>query len=272
MSEVEIKIYDTTNTPEGKHIGIPYVKENTAEYFRQSVLVPALTQHETILIDFINPETKEELSIAASWLEEAFAGLIKYGYLTLDEFKRRVRFKPASNQRFYNLKVNQYVSQAVYSSDIYVAPLEGHSILQEQHSQSDSIDLNNSSRIFGKFNVVASERSDVNTKRYAFVYETDLEPHQQILCLELELYFPSSLQFVVDGAIKYEPLLNSLSALHLLDQPEFMEYVKSYNLFSCDRDEIEEQLEELSNCTFLRRLKRKGEVTTFDPYVYRGGC
>ena len=269
MSEFLIRICDTTNNPEGKHIGIPYVKENTAEYFRQSVLVPALEQHDTLLIDFINPETQEELSIGASWLEEAFAGLIKYGYLTLEEFKRRVRIKLTTTQRFYNLKVNQYVSQAVYSSAVYTAPIEGHDTVLDQKTSgnlSSSLNANSGNFPYGRI-TLASVEKETHTKRFVFVYENDIKPDQKILCIELEMYFPMSLNFVADGAIQAEPLLTSTKAIRLLDRPEFMEHVKSYNIFSCDKDEIEEQLEELSGCTFLRRLRRDSEITFFDPHI-----
>lgn len=272
MSEFEIKICDTTKEPSGKHIGLPYVKENTAEYFRQSVLVPALQQHETLLIDFINSDTQEELSIAASWLEEAFAGLIKYGYLTLEEFKRRVRIKTTTTQRFYNLKVNQYVSQAVYSSAVYTAPIEGHDTVLDQKtsgSLSSALAANSGNFPYGRFQTVPAEN---NTKRFVFVYENEVKSNQKILCIELEMYFPMSLQFVADGAIQYEPLLTSTKAIRLLDLPEFMEHVKSYNIFSCDRDEIEDHLEELSGCTFLRRLRRDSEITFFDPHVSAAPC
>lgn len=236
--KVEIKLSDYISEPSGvymEHVG--QGNENTAEYFRQHVLLPLLSEYKAVCIDL------GSMDIAANWLMGSFGGLIDYGYLTLEEFKKRI-FITCEPSHFYTVKVNQYATQAVYGSKIYMNK-------------------------FPKVNAA-------NKESLVLVYEKmeiDCSPKLKTLCFEF-IGTPAAISSLVthNDTIAQPMLINSLGAITFCDK-----FVKDmelhYNVFSCeDRADTDSQIEELrsnaldSKIKFraLRSLSRTCELTTYD--------
>ncbi|ELP2652399.1 STAS-like domain-containing protein [Vibrio fluvialis] len=57
----------------------------------------------------------------SSFLTEGFAGMVKYGYMQKDELLSKIKFQYSdSDFAFYEKKIRQYISEAVYNSEKYV--------------------------------------------------------------------------------------------------------------------------------------------------------
>lgn len=247
MLETTFKIKATDvlgGDPSGIFMEFPYEPTKTAEYFRQYVLLPALNVYEKLEIDL------GESDYSASWLIEAFAGLINYGIITLDEFKRKVFI--ICSGHFYSVQVNQYVAQAVYNSKVYVDRTEIKPALTY---------------------VSTSQIKDKET--LVLVYENFeiQDPRLNILCLELCGPIRSIRTLVDTNDVLVNHLTTSLKSIFSLQNPDFNSFMSisgiTYNIFGCDRDDLENELNEISVNTdhkvrVLRRLMRTPELTVFD--------
>lgn len=237
----------------------------TAEYFRQYVIVPALNSNKTILVDL------GDHPYGASWLMEVFAGLIDYGYLTVGEFKKRL-FVKCAESKFYSVRINQYVAQATYGSKIYKERKEMNAIL--------STVLLDSDQPVAKPVVVPTDKA----QKLVLVYENKVKPnnHQiKILCFELNFAADSNIrmsEFVSSNdTIHMSNLLSSCGAItmcqHLQESESHLMSGLTFNMFSCDDlEDVESQLAEIEqecldkgiSFKALRRLLRTEEVTIYD--------
>lgn len=75
---------DFSRAPAGRYISDG---PNSGERFRDSLLVPALKQHDVIAVDLDGTR-----GLGSSFLEEVFGGLIRLGFSAAD-LARRVRLK-----------------------------------------------------------------------------------------------------------------------------------------------------------------------------------
>lgn len=236
--KVEIKLSDFISEPSGvymEHVG--QGNENTAEYFRQHVLLPLLSEYKAVCIDL------QDLDIAANWLMGAFGGLIEYGYLTLEEFKKRI-FVTGSANYFYTVKVNQYATQAVYGSKIYM----------NRNPKINSVTKEILVLVYEKF-------------------ESNCSPKLKALCFEFIGTTASIAALVTNNDTLAQPMLiNSIGAIQFCNNFA-LQLDLSYNIFSCDdRSDTDDQIEELrataldSKIKFraLRSLSRTCEETIYD--------
>lgn len=236
--KVELKLSDYISEPSGvymEHVG--QGNENTAEYFRQHVLLPLLSEYNAVCIDL------QDLDIAANWLMGAFGGLIDYGYLTLEEFKKRI-FITCEPSHFYTVKVNQYATQAVYGSKIYM----------------------------NKFPKVNATSKEILVLVYEKM-EMDCSPKLKTLCFEFT-GTPAAISTLVthNDTIAQPMLINSIGAIVFCDKFA-SELELNYNIFSCeDRFDTDAQIEELRSSALdskikfraLRSLSRSCETTVYD--------
>ncbi|WP_036301756.1 STAS-like domain-containing protein [Methylotenera sp. L2L1] len=92
----------------------------SGETFREDFLKPAL--------DSLEPNEKLEIiiddeveSYGSSFLSEGFAGLVKYGFITAEEFHRKIEIKYTNEDfEFFKSKIIEYVNTAKYNSKTYV--------------------------------------------------------------------------------------------------------------------------------------------------------
>jgi hypothetical protein len=247
----KINVFETIGEPAGIFMEFPYQPAKTAEYFRQYVILPALNVYERIEVDL------GDIAYSASWLIEAFAGLINYGILTLEEFKRKV-FITCQGHHFYSVQINQYVAQAIYNSKIYI---ERNKI---------NFDLGTTS----KCNLFTDTLKE-SKETVVLVYENFEipNPNLNILCLELCGSVTALRQLVDENDVLVYPLRASLRSIYSLENKDFRELMcrsgMTFNMFSCDRDNVEQELNEICTHTdhrvrVLRRLLRTPELTIFD--------
>jgi len=234
-----ILLADYVKNPSGvymEHVGEG--NEDTAEYFRQHVLLPFLSEYQTVHVDLADQE------IAANWLMWAFGGLITYGYLTLDEFKKRV-FVTGAHEKFYTVKVNQYATQAEYGSKIY----KSSKMPKVEHADKEILVL-----VYEKF-------------------ESSCDPKLKALCFEFT-GTPAAISTRVthNDTLAQPILINSVGAITFCTKLH-KELDLSFNIFSCDdRSDTDEQIEELRSAALnskirfraLRSLSRTCETTVYD--------
>ncbi len=93
---------DFSRSPAGR-----YVKDGpySGEAFRENLLRPALIEHERVVVDLTGA-----LGFGSSFLEEAFGGLVRTGFVSASELRRRLTVK--SKIRTYVDRVWQYVDNA----------------------------------------------------------------------------------------------------------------------------------------------------------------
>ncbi len=90
--------------------------EYNGERFREEYLKPALDSYEKVTVDL-----RGTPGLGPSFLEEAFGGLVRHGYITKDDFCKRLEFPPGNerNQR----KIMRHLERARFGSS-KGAPLE----------------------------------------------------------------------------------------------------------------------------------------------------
>jgi len=91
--------------------------EASGEALREQWLKPLLTSQETLALDLVS---HLDVGYGASFLMEAFGGLVKYGHFTATELLHKLRFVGAEDDAdFYQKKVVQYINEAAYNSAKY---------------------------------------------------------------------------------------------------------------------------------------------------------
>ncbi len=78
--------------------------EFNGKAFREQHILPALSNHQTILVELGN------VIAGSSFLDEAFAGLIRYCGFTLDQVKSRVLVH--HDLQSYSIEINDYLERA----------------------------------------------------------------------------------------------------------------------------------------------------------------
>jgi hypothetical protein len=91
----------------------------SGEQFREEVLkdlVLGLTSG-----DFLDITLDDGVdSYGSSFLNEAFAGMVKYGYIQGGEFLKRIRFTYTNNDfSFYEAKIKQYIGETKFATKQY---------------------------------------------------------------------------------------------------------------------------------------------------------
>lgn len=73
------------------HPGVRYQADGpgSGEEFREKFLLPALRDYQFVIVDLTGAT-----GFGSSFLDEGFAGLIKYKSFALDELKKRLQFSP----------------------------------------------------------------------------------------------------------------------------------------------------------------------------------
>jgi hypothetical protein len=108
---------DFSSTPSGVHYG-DSDDDSSAEAFREEYLKPLLTNHETLRV---NLDQNVEFGYGASFLTEAFAKLVTYGYFTAEVLLQKLDIVHHNeDSAFYAGRIKQYINQAVYNSEVYV--------------------------------------------------------------------------------------------------------------------------------------------------------
>ena len=79
--------------------------ENSAERFREEILIPALLDDEDIVVDF----SKVALGVGSSFLEEVFGGLVRKGF---NKEKLILHLKIKDKLGIYNKQVMRYIEIA----------------------------------------------------------------------------------------------------------------------------------------------------------------
>lgn len=104
MSEVFLSVAQWSKNPSGRYRAD---SARSAEAWREDALRPALLRHDTVHVDLDGT-----VGISASWLKEAFAGLLRHGF-TVDEVRRKLRI--TSTLRSNLLLVEEYVNEEAAS-------------------------------------------------------------------------------------------------------------------------------------------------------------
>lgn len=94
--------------------------EGNGESFREDFLKPALNslQNGEILQIIIDDGGIE--AYGSSFLVEGFAGIVKYGYFTSDDFLKKIEIKYNNEEfEFYKNKIIQYIKEAKFNSSVY---------------------------------------------------------------------------------------------------------------------------------------------------------
>lgn len=95
--------------------------DGSGEEFREEILRPLLSRDEQILIDI---DTNVQ-GYGSSFLVEAFGGLIKYGYFTSEFVLKKIQLEYIlTDFEFYEKKINQYIVEARYNSEVYISTKE----------------------------------------------------------------------------------------------------------------------------------------------------
>ncbi|CAM3571324.1 STAS-like domain-containing protein [Halomonas sp. FME1] len=89
---------------------LPYGRDErdgdlNGKHFRETVLLPALKENKKVIIEMSNA-----LGYGSSFLDEAFAGLIKHGGFTKDELFERLEFK--YNKESVKRNIYKYMQEA----------------------------------------------------------------------------------------------------------------------------------------------------------------
>jgi len=79
--------------------------DNSAERFREDVLINELDKHDDITVDF----SKVALGVGSSFLEEVFGGLIRKGYSKQDLLKK---ITVVDKLGIYDRQVKQFIEVA----------------------------------------------------------------------------------------------------------------------------------------------------------------
>ena len=94
--------------------------KGSGEEFREEhlrKLLGKLSEGETLTI--IMDENVD--GYGSSFLTEGFAGMVKYGYMQSADLLNKLKFQYSdSDFAFYEKKVKQYISEAVFNSETYV--------------------------------------------------------------------------------------------------------------------------------------------------------
>jgi len=93
--------------------------DSSGEAFREDLLKAAILE--------LGPGEKLEIIIddnvegyGSSFLSEGFAGMVKYGYITSDDFLSKINIVYTNADfKFYMEKIHQYIEEAKYNSEEY---------------------------------------------------------------------------------------------------------------------------------------------------------
>lgn len=91
-----------SKNPAGRYISDG---KNSGEVFLKNLLIPAITTHDKVEIDFDGVR-----GYGSSFLEEAFGGLIRLTGMTVNEFKAKVKI--LSKDPYLLPEINSYVQDA----------------------------------------------------------------------------------------------------------------------------------------------------------------
>lgn len=108
MAEKIINIAaDFSRTPGGR-----YRTDGPAsgEEFRESVLIPALEENNSIVIELDGTR-----GYPSSFLEEAFGGLVRRLHLSPAEFAQKIKIKASSAFNIYVQDIQAYVDQTTHA-------------------------------------------------------------------------------------------------------------------------------------------------------------
>ena len=79
----------------------------TGERFREDFLKPALESNE-----YVEVNLNDTGGYGSSFLEESFGGLIRTRYLTLSEFRRRIKLTASGAHLIYKRAIEAHVEKA----------------------------------------------------------------------------------------------------------------------------------------------------------------
>lgn len=96
----------------------------SGEEFREKHLMPAINAlDENEKIVFILDNGVE--SYGSSFLTEAFAGPVKYGYIKADSLLSKIQFEYSDSEfSFFEDKIKKYIKEAKFNSRIYKSTLQ----------------------------------------------------------------------------------------------------------------------------------------------------
>ena len=98
-------------------------KGKSGEEFRERILMPALNElkkDEKIIFTLDNGVE----SYGSSFLTEAFAGAVKYGYIEADSLLAKIQFKYTDSEfSFFEDKIRKYIKEAKFNSKVYQSTL-----------------------------------------------------------------------------------------------------------------------------------------------------
>jgi hypothetical protein len=107
-SEATIKVSaDFSDEPYGRY---PKHGDYNGERFREEFLLPALRQHERVLVDL-----GDTYGYGPSFLEEAFGGLVRLGYFSSEELREKLLL--TSSLEFEVIRAWKHVDEAEHSAD-----------------------------------------------------------------------------------------------------------------------------------------------------------
>ena len=94
--------------------------DSSGEKFRENSLKPAINDlQEGASIEIILDDGVE--GYGSSFLVEGFAGMVKHGYISSDELLKKMKFSYDDEDfEFYEKKIIDYVTQAVFDTEKYV--------------------------------------------------------------------------------------------------------------------------------------------------------
>lgn len=106
MTEKVISVArDFSQVPAGRLAGDgPY----NGEKFREEFLLPALKNNDFVIVDLDGVE-----GYGSSFLEEAFGGLVRNGYFTIELLNRKLNLR--SSDRGWKIEIQQYISNARFN-------------------------------------------------------------------------------------------------------------------------------------------------------------
>lgn len=99
--------------------------DSSGEQFREEVLRVAVAnlQGDEKLIIILDDDVD---SYGSSFLNEAFGGMVKYGYLSAENLKAILHIDYSdSDYEFYKNKIFEYIDNANYDSEEYVSTKDG---------------------------------------------------------------------------------------------------------------------------------------------------
>lgn len=98
---------DFSETPAGRYS--PEHGEYTGERFRNDFLIPLLKKHGNLAVELDDTE-----GYPASFLEEAFGGLVRHEFFTKEELNRRLHI--LTNFKHYEKEILEYINDAIPGS------------------------------------------------------------------------------------------------------------------------------------------------------------